>query len=68
MDIPYQQLSADTLDAILEEFATREGTDYGDVTYTLAQKVAMLRQQLVRGDVGITFDTATETCSLVRLR
>lgn len=68
MDIPYQQLSSDTLDAILEEFATREGTDYGDVMYTLAQKVSMLRQQLVRGDVGITFDAATETCSLVRLR
>ncbi|MDP1932465.1 MAG: YheU family protein [Gammaproteobacteria bacterium] len=68
MDIPYQQLSAATLEAILEEYATREGTDYGDVTYTLAQKVHILRQQLVRGDVGITFDAATETCSLMRLR
>jgi uncharacterized protein YheU (UPF0270 family) len=68
LDIPYQQLSDETLRAILEEFASREGTDYGDVTYTLAQKVAALRQQLLRREIGITFDPATETCTLIALR
>jgi len=68
MNIPWQQLSQDTLTAILEEFASREGTDYGDVVYTFAQKVAMLRRQLEHGDIGITFDPQTETCTLVALR
>lgn len=68
MQIPFEQLSADTLTAILEEYASREGTEYGEVDYSLAQKVAMLRKQLVRGDVGISFDTETETCSLISLR
>lgn len=68
MQIPWQQLSPDTVTAILEEFATREGTDYGDEHFTLAQKVAMLRRQLERGDVAISFDTHTETCSLISLR
>lgn len=36
--IPYQQLSADALDGILEDFVTREGTDYGDYDYSLADK------------------------------
>jgi uncharacterized protein YheU (UPF0270 family) len=54
--------------AILEEFATREGTDYGHEQYTLAQKVSMLRRQLERGDVAVSFDTQTETCSLISLR
>ncbi len=66
--IPYEQLTPETLTAILEEYASREGTDYGDVIYTLEQKVKMLRRQLERGDIGITFDTQTETCSLVSLR
>jgi uncharacterized protein YheU (UPF0270 family) len=68
MQIPWQQLSPETVTAILEEFATREGTDYGHEQYTLAQKVAMLRRQLERGDVAISFDSQTETCSLITLR
>mgnify|MGYP000709392875 FL=1 len=68
MQIPFEQLSADTLTAILEEYASREGTEYGEVDYSLAQKVSMLRKQLERGDVGISFDTETETCSLISLR
>jgi len=68
MQIPYKQLSSDTLSAILEEYASREGTEYGEVEYSLAQKVMMLRKQLERGEIGINFDTETETCSLERLR
>jgi len=68
LDIPYEQLAPETLTAILEEYASREGTDYGDVVFTLEQKVQALRQQLERREIGITFDTQTETCSLVSLR
>lgn len=68
MQIPYDQLSADTLTAILEEYASREGTEYGEVDYSLAQKVTMLRKQLERGEIGISFDTQTETCSLISQR
>jgi uncharacterized protein YheU (UPF0270 family) len=68
MQIPHEQLSEATLTAILEEYASREGTEYGEVDYSLAQKVAMLRKQLERGDTGISFDTQTETCSLISLR
>ena len=68
MQIPWQQLTPETVTAILEEFATRAGTDYGHEQYTLAQKVAMLRRQLERGDVAISFDSQTETCSLITLR
>lgn len=65
MLIPYEQLHADTVTAILEEYVTREGTDYGETLYSLEQKVAMLRRQLVRGEVAISFDQETESCSVV---
>ncbi len=64
MLIPHEQLSAETLTAILEEYASREGTEYGDVDYSLAEKVAMLREQLASGDIVVSFDTQTETCTL----
>ena len=68
MDIPYQSLSADTLDAILEEYASREGTEYGEHEYTLAQKISQLREQLKKGEIGLTFDPNTESCTLVALK
>lgn len=68
MLVPHEQLSQDAVTAILEEFATREGTDYGDRLYTLEEKVAMLRRQLQRGEIAISFDAQTETCSLVNKR
>lgn len=66
MRIPWQQLSEDTLDAVIEEFVSREGTDYGHHEYSLADKVAQVRLQLKRSEVCIDFDPDTETCHLLR--
>jgi uncharacterized protein YheU (UPF0270 family) len=64
MNIPYQQLDAETLRAIIEEFISREGTDYGAHEYSLEQKVQQVRNQLERGDVVLNFDPETESCDL----
>ncbi len=68
MLVPHDQLAPDTVTAILEEFATREGTEYGEIDFSLEQKVVMLRRQLERGEIAISFDAETDTCSLVALR
>ncbi|MDO3380588.1 YheU family protein [Gilvimarinus algae] len=68
MIIPHQQLAADTLTALLEEYITREGTDYGETELSLETKVAQLRRQLARGEVVIVFDPAMESTSLVNAR
>lgn len=65
MIIPYQQLAPETLDALIEEFVTREGTEYGETDVPLATKVEQVRQQLARRSVVIVFDPAIETTSLV---
>lgn len=46
MIIPLDELEADTLTAIIEQFVLREGTDYGENIYGLEQKVAHVRRQL----------------------
>jgi len=68
MNIPYESVSSETLTCILEEYASREGTEYGDHDYSIEEKVAQLYAQLKRGDIGLTFDPNTETCTLVSLR
>jgi uncharacterized protein YheU (UPF0270 family) len=68
MEIPFMALSSDTLEAIIEEFITREGTDYGEREYSLATKVEQVKQQLQRGEVIINYDAETQTCQLAPRR
>jgi len=65
MEIPWQRLSVEVLDSVIEEFVSREGTEYGVEDYTLADKVAQVRLQLQRGEAVVDFDPDTETCHLV---
>ncbi len=65
MIIPFEQISPDALQALVEEFITREGTDYGWEEVSLATKVEQVRQQLRRGEVVIVFDPSTESVSLL---
>lgn len=68
MIIPYEQLSSDALQGLIEEFITREGTDYGLEEVSLATKVEQVKQLLQRRDVVVVFDFATETASLLMRR
>ena len=60
-----EQLSATALSGLLEEFATRDGTDYGASEVLLKDKVRQLRQQLGRGEIAIVFDQQTQGVSLM---
>lgn len=68
MEIPYTELSEQALTAIIEEFVTREGTEYGDREVELSTKIEQVRMQLRNGEVKITFDPDSETCTLVSNR
>ena len=46
MEIPYKKLAPDVLRAVIEEFVTREGTDYGEGNFSLDEKVAQVICQL----------------------
>lgn len=65
MVIPVSQLQEETLNNILEEFITREGTDYGDYEISLQQKVDRLKRQIVQGEVVIVFDSVLESVNLM---
>jgi len=64
MIIPWQQLPAATLDSLIESFVLREGTDYGEQTFSLAEKVAQVRQQLELGDVVILYSELHESVTI----
>ena len=65
MLIPYDQLEVDTLTRLIEDFVTRDGTDYGSSEKTVDQKVDDVMRQLRRGEVKIMVDTETGTTNVV---
>lgn len=65
IEVPAEQLSEDILQAVIEEFITREGTDYGLQDYSLEQKVLQIRRQLDNGKAMIVYDQISETCTLL---
>ncbi len=65
IEVPYDALPADTLRAVVEEFITREGTDYGAREHSLEQKVQDVMRQLQHGDVKVVFDPDTDSVNLV---
>lgn len=64
VEIPPHALETATLRALLEEFVTRDGTDYGAVERSLDEKVADVRRQLERGEVRILFDPGTQSVTV----
>ena len=63
--IPVEALSPQALDGLIEEFVTREGTDYGAEERTLDDKKDAVRRQLDSGDVAIVFDPETQTSNII---
>ena len=62
--VPFSELSEEALAGVIESFVLREGTDYGDREFTLAEKCALVRRQLERGDAVIYFDPQTRSIDI----
>lgn len=65
MEIPYDLLSKDALRSLVEEFVTREGTDYGHRDWDLERKVEAVMRQLKYGEASIVFDEESSTPNIV---
>ncbi len=63
--VPVTRLQADVLQALLEEFASRDGTDYGERECSLQQKVEDLGRQIACGELQLLFETESEHWDLV---
>jgi uncharacterized protein YheU (UPF0270 family) len=63
--VPVQRLQADVLQALLEEYASRDGTDYGERERTLEEKVAQLLRQLRTDELQILYDVRSEQWDLL---
>ncbi len=65
LEISSEQISTEILDAIIESFIMREGTDYGVHEALMETKLNQVKKQIKNGDVKIIFEQSTETVSLI---
>ena len=65
MLIPYQQLDAMTLNNLIEQYILREGTDYGEVEFSLRQKTQQILAQIKNEEIFIMYSELNESVTLI---
>ena len=65
MIIPYNELSEEALQALIEDFVTRDGTDYGQDEMSVQEKAERLLVLLKTGEMLISYNEESESCGLV---
>ena len=62
--IPVNKLSAKALKGVIEEFISRNGTDYGAIEASWEINVKQVKEKLKGGLAVLVFDDETETTNI----
>jgi len=63
--IPWQDLTPEALENLIESFVLREGTDYGEQERSLERKVEDVRRQLKSGEAVLVWSELHETVNIM---
>lgn len=62
--IPVNKLSSHALQGVIEEFISRNGTDYGAIEASLETSIRQVKLKLADGSAVLVFDDRTETTNM----
>ena len=62
--IPVNKLSAKALRGVIEEFISRNGTDYGEIEASFETSFRQVKYKLENGSAVLIFDDETETTNI----
>lgn len=65
IEVPWQEIAPDTLRALVEEYVTRDGTDYGEQEVSVARRVEQVMALLRRGELVVVFEPVDESVNIV---
>ena len=68
IEVPRDQLAADTLQALVEEFVTRDGTDYGENEIALSSKVNQVVNGIKKKEYVIVYHQEMDCVQIVTAR
>jgi len=65
VSVSESDLSPDSFKGVIEKFILEEGTDYGELEYSLEEKVIMVAKQIREKKAALIYDIENEVCSIV---
>ncbi len=63
--IPIDKLSSEALQGVIEEFISRDGTDYGEREASFETKVGQVRHKLEKRLAVLVFDDEAQTTNIL---
>ena len=63
--IPVNKLSPDALQRVIEEFISRNGTDYGEIESSLEINSRQVKDKLKKGSAVLIYDDGTKTTNIL---
>jgi uncharacterized protein len=63
--IPVNKLSPDALQRVIEEFISRNGTDYGEIESPLETNFRQVKDKLEKGSAVLIYDDGTKTTNIL---
>ena len=63
--LSYCDIAPETLNKLLEEIVSRDGTDYGDSEVSIEQKINQVILKLKSGEACLCYDEQTESCNVL---
>jgi uncharacterized protein YheU (UPF0270 family) len=67
MEIPYEKLSPEALEGVIDDFILREGTDYGASEVGHESKRAQVLRQLQKEKIKLVYEPGSESITLLTL-
>lgn len=64
MIVPWQNINTDKLNQLLEEFASRDSTDYGAYETSLEDKAVQLKVQLQQKRIVVVYSELHESMNI----
>lgn len=64
MIVPWQEISPEALENLIEQFVLREGTDYGEQEVSLSEKVSQVKMLLASGEAHVVYSELHETVNI----
>ena len=65
VEVPYLDINPETLRNMIEEFVSRDGSDWGEAGGSMEDKIKQVLRQFESGKIKVVFDLTSHSANIV---
>ena len=65
VEVPYLDINPETLRNMIEEFVSRDGSDWGEAGGSMEDKIKQVLRQFESGKIKVVFDLTSQSANIV---